>query len=74
MSSGANPFCASWIEGSYAKHFLEIIMNLGRLFRRRCRLFFSIFLNSGGHFVQRSKTICKILKEGIIRNIPVQLF
>ena len=33
----------------------------------------SIF-NFGGHFVQRSGTVCAILVEGIVRNISVKLF
>ena len=32
-----------------------------------------IFLSSGGHFVQRSGTICAILVEGIMGNIQVFL-
>ena len=32
------------------------------------------FLCSGGHFVQRSRTIFAILVEGHSRNIPVKLF
>ena len=35
--------------------------------------FISIF-SSGGHFVQQSGTVCKILVEGIMRNISVELF
>ena len=34
---------------------------------------FSI-LSSGGHLVQRSKTVCAILVEGHPRNLPVKLF
>ena len=33
----------------------------------------SIF-SSGGHFVQRSRTVCAILVEGIMRNISVKLY
>ena len=31
---------------------------------------FSIF-SSGGHLVQQSKTVCAILVDGHLRNIPV---
>ena len=34
---------------------------------------FSIF-SSGGHFVQRGRTVCVILVEGIMRYISVKLF
>ena len=37
---------------------------------------FKIFLiwSSGGPLVQRSRTICAILVEGIMGNIPVKLY
>ena len=35
---------------------------------------FSIFFNSGVHFVQKSRTNCAILKKGSMRNISVKLF
>ena len=34
---------------------------------------FSIF-SSGGHFVQRSGTVCAILVDSHLRNLPVKLF
>ena len=47
--------------GSPKDHFCEMILKSSHWPRRRCRLFlfFSIF-SSGGHFVQRSRTILAI--------------
>ena len=33
-----------------------------------------LFFNSGGHFVQRSETVCAFFIEGIRRIISVKLF
>ena len=51
----------------------EIILILDQWFRR---CLFKIFLiwSSGGPFVQRSRTICAILVDGIKRNNSVKLF
>ena len=61
--------------GSPKEHLREIILKLVHWSRRRCclRVFFSIF-SSGGHFVQRSGTILKIVVEDHPRNISVKLF
>ena len=65
------PFCSvernhlgNFCRGYYEEQFREIILNLDQWFRRRCLL--KIFLIwSSGSFVQRSRTICAILVEGI---------
>ena len=49
--------------GYYEEQLCEIILNLGFL-----------ILSSGSYFVQRSRTICAILVEGIMRNNSVKLF
>ena len=49
------------------QQFCEIIFNLGQLSRRRCRLKMLLIWSSGGPFAQRSRTICDILVEGIMR-------
>ena len=59
---------------SSKEHFCGIILKSAYWPWRRCRFTcFSIF-SSGGHFVQRSRTILAILIKGHPRNIPVQLF
>ena len=58
---------------STKEHFCEIILKSGH-WPRRCHLKgFSIF-STGGHFVQRSRTILSILVEGHSMNISVKLF
>ena len=53
-------------------HFCEIILKSAHW--PSCRFTnFSIF-SSGGHFVQRSRTILAILIKGHPRNVPVKLF
>ena len=42
-------------------------------FRRRCPLKIFIIYNSGSIFVQRSRTICANLVDGIMSNIPVNM-
>ena len=59
---------------SHKEHFSEIILKTGH-WSTRCRFkIFFLFLGSGGHFVQRNKTILAILSEGHPRNISVKLF
>ena len=69
------PFCSAeqnhlyyFDRGCYKEQFCEIILNLGQWFR----IFF--IWSSGGPPVQWSKTICAILKEGIMGNIHVKLY
>ena len=58
-------------KGSPKEHFCEIILKSVHWFRRRsCFKHFSIY-NPGGHFVQRSVTVCAILVEGHLRNMHV---
>ena len=59
---------------SLKEHFHEIIFEIDRRPTRKClKFFFSIF-SSGGHFVQWSGTILKIVAEVYERNISVKLF
>ena len=64
LFSGADPFV----------QFCDTILSLCQWFRRRC--VFKIFLiwSFGGPLVQRSRTICANLVEGIVRNNSVKLF
>ena len=59
--------------GLYEEQFCEIILNLDQWFRRYHLKTFLIS-GSGRPFIQRSKTICVILVEVIIRNNSVKLF
>ena len=61
-------------KGHYEEQFCEIILNLDQWFRRRCLLKIFCIWSSGGPFVQRSRTVCAILVEGIKRNNSVKLF
>ena len=56
------------------KQFCEIILNLDQWFRGTCCFKLFLIWNSGGPFVQQSRTICEILVEGIKRNNSVKLF
>ena len=76
-----HPFCSAernhlfnFGRGYYEEQFCEIILNLDQWFRRRCLLNLFLIWSSGGPFVQRSRTICAILVEGIKRNNSVKLF
>ena len=51
----------------------EIILNLDQWFRR-CRLKIFVIWSSGFAFVTRSRAICAILVEGIMRYNSVKLF
>ena len=64
---GAEPFVLF-------SRFCEIILNLDKWFQRRCLLKIFLIWGSGGPFVQRSRTICASLVEGIKRNNSVKLF
>ena len=57
----------------HEEQFCEIILKLGQWFSRRCRLKIFIIWSSGSP-VQWSRTICAILKEGIMGNIHVKLY
>ena len=52
----------NFCRGSSKEHFCEIILKSAHWPWRRCR--FTVFFSSGGHFVQRSRTILAILVEG----------
>ena len=73
LFSGAEPF-VPFSRGYYEEQFCEIILNLDKWFRRRCLLEKFLIWGSGGSFVQRSRTICASLVEGIKRNNSVKLF
>ena len=69
------PFCSveqnhlcNFGRGYYGEEFCVIILNLDQWLWRKC------CLSSGSHFVQRSRTICEILVEGVMRNNSVKLF
>ena len=53
---------------------LLFILNLDWWFRNRCLLKIFLIWSYGGPFVQRSRNICAILIEGIMRNNYVNLF
>ena len=57
----------------HEEQFCEIILNLDQWFER-CHLKIFLIWSFGSPFVQRSKTICAILVEGIMRNKSVKLF
>ena len=58
----------------HEEQFYEIILNLNQRFSRRCCLKTFLIYSSGGSFFQKSRTICAILVEGIMRNNSVKLF
>ena len=60
--------------GYYEEQFWGTILNLDQWFRRRCRLKIFLIWSSGGPFVQRSRTVCAILEDGIKGNNSVKLF
>ena len=71
-SAEGNHLC-NFGSGYQEEQFCEIILNLNQWFRR-CLLKIFLIWSSGGPLVQRSRTICAILVEGIIRNNSVNLF
>ena len=70
---GAEPF-VQFSRGNNEEQFCETILNFDKWFRRRCLLKIFLIWGSGGPFVQRSRTICASLVEGIKRNNSVKLF
>ena len=60
--------------GYQEEQLSEIILNLDQCFRRRCVLKIYLVWSSGGPYVQRSRTICAILVEGIMKNNSVNYF
>ena len=54
------------------KHLLKMVFNLDRWLRRRRYSKKFLIFSSGGHFVQKNKTIQAMLVEGIIRHISVK--
>ena len=73
-----SPFCsAEWNHlcnfgrRHHEKQLCEIILNLDPSFRR-CRLKIFLIWSSGCPVVQRSRTICAILVEDIMRNNSVK--
>ena len=60
---------------THTKQLLNLlcIIYLDQWFWRRCLNILLIY-SSGGSFVWRSRTICAILVEGIMGNIPMKLF
>ena len=73
LFSGAEPF-VQFSRGYYEEQFYENILNLDKWFRRRCLQKIFLIWGSGGPFVQRSRTICASLVEGIKKNNSVKLF
>ena len=71
-SAEQNHLC-NFGRGYQEEQFCGIILNLGQWFRR-CLLKIFLIWSSGGPFVQRSRTFCVILVEGIKRNNPLKLF
>ena len=72
-SSEQNNFCNIG-RGYQEDQFCEIILNSDQWFRRRCILNIFLIWSSGGPFVQRSRNICVIVVEGIMRNNSMNLF
>ena len=58
--------------GYYEEQYCEIILNSDQWFKRRSLLKIFLIWSSGSPFVQRSRTICAILVEGIMRNNSVK--
>ena len=58
----------------HGEQFCEIILNLDKWFRRRCRLNIFLIWRCGNPYVQRSESIFAILVENITRNNSVKLF
>ena len=57
----------------HEEQFCEMVLNLDQWFRR-CRLKIFLIWSYGGPFAQRSRPICVILVEGIMRNNSEKLF
>ena len=55
----------------YVEYFFDIILNSDQWFRRCFKIF--LIYSSGGPLVWCSRTICAILVDGNIGNIPVKL-
>ena len=75
----SRPFClvernhlCNFSRGYYEEQFCEIILNLDQFFKRICRLKIFLIWSSVGPFVQRSRNICAISVEGIMRNNSVK--
>ena len=73
LCSGERNHLCNFGRRHHEKQCCEIILNLDQWFRRRSCLRIFLNLSSGSPFVQRSRTICAILVEGIMRNTSVQL-
>ena len=73
LFSEAEPF-VQFDRRHHEKQFCEILSNLDQWYKRRCCLKIFLIWSSGGPFVQRSRTICAILVEGIIWNNSVNSF
>ena len=52
----------------YEEQFCEITLNLDQLLWRKCCLMIFLMESSGNPFVQRSRTICIILVDGVMIN------
>ena len=72
FSAEQNHLC-SFGRRHHEEKFCEIIFNLDKWFKWRCRLKIFLIWSSGGPFAQRSRTICAILVDGIMRNNSVKL-
>ena len=58
----------------YEEHLVEIILNLGQLFRRRDHLKLFLIYSSGSLFVQCLQTICAIMVVGLMLTISVKQY
>ena len=74
------PFCSAeqkylcnFGRGCYEEQFCKNILNSGQWFRRSLSFKRFLIWSSDGPSVRWSKTICVILKEGIVGNIHVKL-
>ena len=75
------PFCyaernhlCNLSSGYHEEQFCEIILNLDECYRRRCVLKIFLIWSSGGPYVKRSRNICALLVECMMRNNSVELF
>ena len=50
------------------------LFDFGPMVQKEVSFLKKIYLSSGGHFVQHSRSICTLLAEGIMGNICKKLF
>ena len=62
--------------GQYGEHSCKIILNLDKIilnFGQWTSFKYISMLSSAGHFDQRSKTVCAIIVEGIMRTTSLKI-